>query len=580
MNERIISILETIPKNILINCAEKIIFGDQEKEDNLDQELKNLSKSLTDPYLEDIESVMKRIKEIKKFKSGPSCISRSKVGLRDYQIKAIQFINNPNNNSLLIVHGTGTGKTLTALTASQCFLDANPDGRILVISPASLLKNFEKEMPKYGGSLSSKYTFYSFTKFTSLNHGAFATAFDIFYREKIDEYQDQYPDKDSDEVRHIMFKYFNTKIKKPKVIGPDSAARGMKIVEEDPRYTRYKREAEDINLTSQFDCKGAMVIIDEAHHLRSMKVQYKAMFDSVIKAKKILLLTATPFVNTLHDFVPLINILYRDAKILSKLNKSVPTGRTDIEDPKYYKTLDNIANVLTGKVTFYNEKSSDLFPTVRMHKIEINMTMDFFKRYEAELKAGSFGDIPELYYNGFRRAVNAIGVEEYLNQKIDDVLKILRNGHQSLVFTNWLEDGVEILKKVFDKNDVSYLLISGEVLPNERLGIVESFNNKRVQTLIITMAGSEGLDLRETRNVIILDPVWNKATIDQVIGRAVRYNSHIKLRPDQRYVDVYSMVLISPYKSVPSGDELLYAIINRKTEILNDVEKMLKEISI
>lgn len=574
-NEYIISILETVPKDILISCAEQIIL---KKEDiGLDSELLQLTKSLADPYLEDTETIMERIREIKKIKAGPSCISRSKVGLREYQTKAIRFINDPKNHSLLIVHGTGTGKTLTALTASQCYLDANPTGKVLVISPASLLKNFEKEMPKYGGNLSAKYTFYSFTKFSSLNHGAYATAFDMFYREKLDEYQNEHPDKDSDEIRSIMFKHFNTKIKKPKVKGPDG---GMKVLEEDPRYTRYKREAEEINLQGTYNCEGAMVIIDEVHHLRSMKVHYKAIFDSVIKAKKLLLLTATPFVNKLHDFVPLINILYRDNKILSKLNKSVPNAPIEVDDQKYYITIDNIAYVLKGKIAYYDEKSSDLFPMVRMHKIDINMTIDFFKRYESELRAGAFGDIPELYYNGFRRAVNAIGVEEYINQKIDDVLGIIKKGHQTLVFTNWLEDGVEILKRVFEENDITYMVISGEVLPSERLEIVEKFNNKRVQTLIITIAGSEGLDLKETRNVIILDPVWNKATIDQIVGRAVRYKSHIKLPPDQRYVDVYNMVLVSPYKSTPSGDELLYDIINRKAEILNDVIKMLKDASI
>ena len=66
----------------------------------------------------------------------------------------------------------------------------------------------------------------------------------------------------------------------------------------------------------------------------------------------------------------------------------------------------------------------------------------------------------------------------------------------------------------------------------------------------------------------------------QIVGRAVRYKSHEKLAPNERYVDVYSLILNSPYKSVPSGDELLYKIIERKAIILNDVEKILKEISI
>ena len=89
--------------------------------------------------------------------------------MRNYQKSAIRFINDPKQNSLLVVHGTGTGKTLTALAATQCYLDTYPTGKVVVISPASVTGNFEKEMKKYGGRLSARYSFYSFATFNSLN---------------------------------------------------------------------------------------------------------------------------------------------------------------------------------------------------------------------------------------------------------------------------------------------------------------------------------------------------------------------------------------------------------------------------
>ena len=52
---------------------------------------------------------------------------------------------------LLVVHGTGCGKTLSAVTASQCYLDKNPRKRVVFIGPASLLTNFQKELKAYGG---------------------------------------------------------------------------------------------------------------------------------------------------------------------------------------------------------------------------------------------------------------------------------------------------------------------------------------------------------------------------------------------------------------------------------------------
>jgi hypothetical protein len=51
------------------------------------------------------------------------------------------------------------------------------------------------------------------------------------------------------------------------------------------------------------------------------------------------------------------------------------------------------------------------------------------------------------------------------------------------------------------------------------------------------------LDLKETRTLIILEPYWNQARLDQVKGRAIRYKSHANLPKEQRNVDVYTLVL-------------------------------------
>ena len=53
----------------------------------------------------------------------------------------------------------------------------------------------------------------------------------------------------------------------------------------------------------------------------------------------------------------------------------------------------------------------------------------------------------------------------------------------------------------------------------------------------------EGIDLKGVSNIFILDPVWNYSKLQQIIGRGVRYNSHIHLPPKQRHVDIYKLVL-------------------------------------
>jgi SNF2 family DNA or RNA helicase len=61
--------------------------------------------------------------------------------------------------------------------------------------------------------------------------------------------------------------------------------------------------------------------------------------------------------------------------------------------------------------------------------------------------------------------------------------------------------------------------------------------------LVITKAGGEGLDLVGVNSVVILDPTWNPAGIDQIVGRAIRYKSHAHLPISERKVDIYYVLL-------------------------------------
>ena len=75
-----------------------------------------------------------------------TCIEKSNIQLKEHQKKAIIFLNSKENDSLLLVHPTGSGKTLTAVAYSQCFLEENIGEKVIFVGPASLLSNFKKEM--------------------------------------------------------------------------------------------------------------------------------------------------------------------------------------------------------------------------------------------------------------------------------------------------------------------------------------------------------------------------------------------------------------------------------------------------
>jgi hypothetical protein len=94
----------------------------------------------------------------------------------------------------------------------------------------------------------------------------------------------------------------------------------------------------------------------------------------------------------------------------------------------------------------------------------------------------------------------------------------------------------EIIRNIFN-GDWAYI-------PNNiaaKLRTISNNNNmgEIIKVLMITSAGSEGINLRNTRYVHIMEPYWHPVRLEQVIGRARRICSHQGLPPDLRTVEVF-----------------------------------------
>ena len=453
-----------------------------------------------------------------KSRSG-NCIKRSNMPLRDIQTKVVKYINKLDKHGLLVVHGPGSGKTLTAVTASQCFLDANQNGKIIFVGPASLLKNFEKELVAYGEENFSRYEFYSFDKFMN-----------------------------------------------------------------------------KMKAGTPVNCKKTMLIIDEAHNLRNymqshnkLSKKYLAVLNCAKIANKRLLLTATPLVNNLMDFIPLINFVY-GYPIIGNHREYIEEKVKYYIDKKWDEdNVRTITKLLRKKIDFVTEQSKEDFPAVKEMFVNVRMTRSYQRKYDSLLEGTKYEDIffknPGKFYNAHRRAVNKAG-EEYYSYKLKKMIPIIEKG-KTLIYTNWIEFGIEPIVKFLRKNNISYGKFYGRMTKNEKAKIVKEFNENKKQVLIITKAGGEGIDLKGVRNVIVLDPVWHDAGLKQIIGRAVRYKSHAHLPKKDRRVNVFKMVLVEPDlknwqkdEATNSGDVLLYRIIDKKKILNKKVNVLLKKLSI
>lgn len=197
---------------------------------------------------------------------------------------------------------------------------------------------------------------------------------------------------------------------------------------------------------------------------------------------------------------------------------------------------------------------------------------------------------PEAFTTNYRKAVNALGSEEYISGKLRQAVDIIKEDTseyaRNLIFTNWIEFGTEQLSKMFRQYNISYRIISGSLSAVNRNECVQEFNSGKINTLVITKAGTEGIDLKGVQKIIVLDPVWNNATLDQIKGRGIRNNSHEHLPAQFRKVIIYLLMYAEQSyidrktKTSYSGDILLYNYIHRKLEIEKRVKEMLSRISI
>jgi len=325
-------------------------------------------------------------------------------------------------------------------------------------------------------------------------------------------------------------------------------------------------------------CKGNLMIIDEVHNLRNLNIssptkgkRSKAALQCSKWSRKRLLLSATPYVNDLTDFIPIVNFIY---------------GKTKLYKNSDAREIKQLVPYLKGKIDYIDvpEESKSKYPKFEEHYIKLKMDKDYEEKYCSIIRGREIkGDIfknPESFYNGHRRAVNKIGKgNEYFSQKTIRALKLIEN-KKTVIFSNWLDFGLNPIKDVLDKKNIPSMTFSGELSQREKKDIVDKFNNNEFKVLIISKSGSEGIDLKEVRNVIVMDPVWNYAGILQIRGRAVRFMSHENLPPKERNVNIYYMMLETSRKDCKSGDTVVYDVIKQKKKNAEQLEKTLQKLSI
>jgi hypothetical protein len=153
----------------------------------------------------------------------------------------------------------------------------------------------------------------------------------------------------------------------------------------------------------------------------------------------------------------------------------------------------------------------------------------------------------------------------------------------------------EIIRKIFNGEWSSGL---SPLIYEKLKGYDSNMYGEVIKVLMITASGSEGINLKNTRYVHIMEPYWHPTRSDQVIGRARRICSHQQLPAELRTVEVFMYIMIFTKKQIEgetavelrkndtskrdprvflTSDGALYEINLIKSEMIKQITKIIKE---
>ena len=346
-------------------------------------------------------------------------------------------------------------------------------------------------------------------------------------------------------------------------------------------------------LKSQLTFEKNSVIVDEAHHLRSGTKLQNILINELKQAKKLVLLTGTVLYNSLTDLSMLVNTIKGD-EVLPETSKEFKFFYYD--DTYELPTNVNILkDRIKGTISYYKKPIDKLhYPSFTIEYIKVDMSNAQISEYRHYLKRIlSLDNIQHIDYTVLdkRKVNNFLNVTRQLSNTLDNspdspkivelFIYIKTNSKPCVVYSNFIANGVLPLTIHLVKNKITYAIYYGEQTEEKRNKIIDQYNNLLIDVLLITSAGSESLDLKNTRFIHIMEPHWNESKINQIIGRTIRYDSHKALPEPDRNVTIIRWISVFGYK-IPfeTADEYLVSIAIKKDKMFQQFDTIIQEISI
>lgn len=453
---------------------------------------------------------------------------------------------------ILIFHKIGSGKTCTAISIAERWKGKR---NIIVVVPASLIGNFRDELRSQCAGQSYL----------------------------------------TDAERRILNS--STPEQRERIIRTSDAR-----IDKEYSIMSYNKFVDVID-RKKLSLKNTLLIIDEIQNVVSETGSYYAKISEYLRRRappdlRVVLLSATPIFDKPVEIALTLNLL--------RLKDPFPVGvdfyemfiteeHNDKGIPRLsMKNQDEFARRVQGYVSYYRGMPAHTFPKVEFKVVRCVMHPFQLKAYNTVIKAQgivapavSLLTLPTNFFLGGRMISNIAypnlqpseeGYTSWTGKnillenvgkfscKIARIVKRLRRSPgKSFVYSNFLAwGGLRPLAAVLetigyrnfkdfdpltDKRTQKYYAIwSGSDTLEYKEQIKHVFNDpdSRLTIMLGSPAIKEGVSFKRVRQVHILEPYWNMARLQQIMGRAIRYCSHADLPPDEQVVKVFLYQAVRP----------------------------------
>lgn len=370
-----------------------------------------------------------------------------------------------------------------------------------------------------------------------------------------------------------------------------------------------------------------MLIVDEAHRGRNSGTSTQEGLRN-IRADKRMMLTASPFYNSPGDIAPLVNLVagervlpnssgdfekkyVAEKKVGPGLIRRLMGVKPGVVRELNQKEAPDLKKVLQKWVD-YHENSRENFPTVEREVIEVPMTSAQLRTYDAllgqapawaayKIKKGlppSKAESKQL--NAFSVAARQVSLSTRAHQpklspqepKAQVAFERMQQSlnenpqHKGIVYSNYLDTGIAPYRERLEQAKIPFGEFTGSMKKKERDQLVKDFNEDKIRVLLLSSAGGEGLDLKGTRTIQVLEPHWNNEKLRQVEGRGIRYKSHDHLPEKDRTVKVEYYQATRPASGLAEKlrlqkpglgiDQYMHARAEEKDRLIEDFKRLLR----